>query len=73
MALTQEQMRHLLTERIAMRMRELVDFSLIYPGTWGELQGEFDFLKDRMSELQGKKMTRQEAIDFLASDRKEMP
>lgn len=52
MALTKEQITNLLTIRISMRMRELIDFSLVYPGTWEEMKGEFEFLQKRLEELQ---------------------
>ena len=52
MALTAEQIRYLLINRIQVRMRELVDFSLLHPGTWEQVESEYEFLRRRLDELQ---------------------
>lgn len=51
MALTPEQMRHLLTRRIALRVLELADFIIEYPELAKDMESEYEFLKKRLEEL----------------------
>jgi len=55
MALTEQQVKELLTIRITDRIRELAEFSLQHPGLWPELEDEYGFLCKRLAELRGKK------------------